>query len=136
MFFHFNICSVFVVVLSFALKKLKAAEEAAKKILVTVKQSTSLSKAERREQRQAARAGLKEIRARQRFERRRQRLERRASALSGQPPSAENIEAAANRVTDDIEPIEDLYGSAEFRSHLTRVWTKRALERAVQMAGS
>jgi len=58
------------------------------------------------------------------------------SALTGQAPSAENIEAAADHATDDIEPIEDLYGSAEFRGHLTRVWTKRALERAIQMAGS
>ena len=71
------------IVLNFALKKLKAAEEAAKRILVTVKKSSGLSKEERREQSKAAREGLKEVRARQRFEKRRQRLQRRASALSG-----------------------------------------------------
>ncbi len=58
------------------------------------------------------------------------------SALTGQAPTAETIEAAADRATEDIEPIEDLYGSAEFRGHLARVWTKRALEQAVKMAGS
>ncbi|HBP21947.1 MAG TPA: hypothetical protein DEA08_29700 [Planctomycetes bacterium] len=71
------------IVLNFALKKLKAAEEAAKKILVSVRKSTDLSKEERRDRSKAARESLKEIRARRRFEQRRAKLQGRANALRG-----------------------------------------------------
>jgi len=71
------------VFLSFALRKLQAAEKTAKDILVSVKKSATLSRKERREQAGQARASLKEIRARQKVERQRLKLGRRAHGLRG-----------------------------------------------------
>jgi len=46
--------------------------------------------------------------------------------LQGKPASA--IAAAADHVTDGIEALGDTFASAEFRSHIARVYTRRALE--------
>ena len=56
------------------------------------------------------------------------------AALVGEKPTAEVIQAAAARAADGVEPLEDLYASKEFRAHLARVWTRRALERALARA--
>jgi carbon-monoxide dehydrogenase medium subunit len=45
------------------------------------------------------------------------------------------IEAASSQVTHDIDPLEDIHASGEFRAHLARVSTARAIEEAVQSAG-
>ena len=42
----------------------------------------------------------------------------------------QSIEAAAVRAAELVEPDSDLHASAEFRRHLTRVLTRRALRRA------
>jgi carbon-monoxide dehydrogenase medium subunit len=55
------------------------------------------------------------------------------SALMGMEPSAENIAAAAEKM--DIEAtMGDAYASAEYRAHLSRVMTKRALMLAAERA--
>jgi carbon-monoxide dehydrogenase medium subunit len=55
------------------------------------------------------------------------------SALRGKPLTKEAIAEAATLaiVEDDAEPLNDLHASAEFRVHLARVHTRRALESAL-----
>ena len=50
--------------------------------------------------------------------------------LAGQPLTPENIAAAAQKAANRIEPLNDIHASAEYRKHLARVNTKRALELA------
>jgi carbon-monoxide dehydrogenase medium subunit len=50
--------------------------------------------------------------------------------LQGKPLTAENISAAAQHAADGVEPLGDIHASAEFRVHIARVNTKRALELA------
>ena len=52
--------------------------------------------------------------------------------LQGREPSEANIEQAARRATRGIEFQEDIHGSAEYREHLTRVFTNKALAEAVR----
>jgi aerobic carbon-monoxide dehydrogenase medium subunit len=53
------------------------------------------------------------------------------SLLQGQAEfSQETIVAAAEKAADGIEALSDIHASAEFRAHLARVQTKRALELA------
>lgn len=54
-------------------------------------------------------------------------------ALRGKPASA--IAAAAERGADAVTGLSDNYASADFRKHLARVYTRRALEAAVAQAG-
>ena len=51
-------------------------------------------------------------------------------ALRGKNLTAANIAAAADKADEGIETLNDIHASAEFRAHLTRVNTRRALERA------
>jgi CO/xanthine dehydrogenase FAD-binding subunit len=46
------------------------------------------------------------------------------------------IEAAAARAAELVEPDSDLHASAEYRRHLTRVLTARALRRAIERSES
>lgn len=58
------------------------------------------------------------------------RAARVESALRGKvTPDA--IGRAAEQAADGVEPLTDLHGSAEYRAHLARVLTRRALERAL-----
>lgn len=50
--------------------------------------------------------------------------------LQGQPLTQENIEAAAKKAANRVEPLNDIHASAEFRAHLAKVNTKRALRLA------
>jgi carbon-monoxide dehydrogenase medium subunit len=52
--------------------------------------------------------------------------------LAGQSaPSAETIALAAARAADGVEPLNDIHASTEYRAHLARVNTGRALEKAL-----
>jgi CO/xanthine dehydrogenase FAD-binding subunit len=61
--------------------------------------------------------------------------ERAAKALTGQPPSAESIRAAADAAAmRDIDPPTDIHASARYRRQLANVLTRRVLERAFERA--
>lgn len=55
-------------------------------------------------------------------------------ALAGQAPTEQNIVAAAERAAEGVEMNSDLFASAEYRAHLTRVFARRALALAAQRA--
>ncbi len=55
-------------------------------------------------------------------------------ALTGSDGSNGAIGAAAERATEGITVLEDLYGSEEYKSHLARVYVKRAVAQAVAAA--
>jgi CO/xanthine dehydrogenase FAD-binding subunit len=57
------------------------------------------------------------------------------SALVGQLPEPDALEAAAREATRDLAPASDLHGSSEFRRHLAAVATRRALTTAAARAG-
>ncbi|MBZ5738646.1 FAD binding domain-containing protein [Nocardioides mangrovi] len=48
-------------------------------------------------------------------------------ALAGQPATEDAVHAAAERATDGTNPPSDLNGDADYRSHLARVLTRRAV---------
>ena len=62
----------------------------------------------------------------------------RASAteqhLRGRQPDANTLRAAAEKITDGVEALEDLHASAEYRAELGRVYGRRALAKAVERA--
>jgi carbon-monoxide dehydrogenase medium subunit len=51
--------------------------------------------------------------------------------LRGQKLETPMIEQAASKVTDGIDPLEDINGSKEYRTHLARVYTVRAIQAAL-----
>ena len=53
-----------------------------------------------------------------------------AELLVGQPPSSQAFSLAAERAAAECEPDSDLHASADYRRHLVRGLTRRALERA------
>lgn len=53
------------------------------------------------------------------------------AALQGQAVDAKIMAAAAEAAAEAIEPLDDRNASADYRRHLTRVLTGRALQRAV-----
>jgi carbon-monoxide dehydrogenase medium subunit len=56
-------------------------------------------------------------------------------ALRGKPLDAESIAAAAEHADDGTNPPADLNASAEYKRHLARVLTRRALMRAAGIQG-
>ena len=54
-----------------------------------------------------------------------------AAALIGTDGSSQAVAEASARAADDITIIEDLYGSEEYKAHLARVFTRRALTQAL-----
>jgi carbon-monoxide dehydrogenase medium subunit len=52
-------------------------------------------------------------------------------ALRGQPLTPENITRAAEQAAEGTDPPADLNASEEYKRHLARVLTRRALEEAV-----
>jgi carbon-monoxide dehydrogenase medium subunit len=56
------------------------------------------------------------------------------AALTGKALDAAAIAAAAQKAADGIDINADLQGSVEYKAHLTRVYARRALERAVERA--
>ena len=60
------------------------------------------------------------------------RLENVEAALAGQPASSSAVTAAAAVAGDGIEDLnEDIHASAEYRRAMVRVFTRRALDRAL-----
>ncbi len=55
-------------------------------------------------------------------------------ALTGRALNDQTIAAAAAKAPDGVEPNEDIFASAEYRRHLARVYTKRALQAALKRA--
>ena len=55
-------------------------------------------------------------------------------ALRGQSLSAESIAAAAEQAAEGTDPPADLNASAEYKRHLARVLTRRALEQAAGLS--
>jgi carbon-monoxide dehydrogenase medium subunit len=55
-------------------------------------------------------------------------------ALQGQRATAEAVAQAATRATDGVEALEDIHASGEYRLHLARTYTKRALQQAIERA--
>jgi carbon-monoxide dehydrogenase medium subunit len=55
-------------------------------------------------------------------------------ALRGQPASAESIARAAEQAAEGTDPPADLNASADYKRHLARVLTRRALEEAAGLA--
>jgi carbon-monoxide dehydrogenase medium subunit len=56
-------------------------------------------------------------------------------ALRGQPATAESFAAAARHADEGTNPPSDLNASTEYKRHLARVLTKRALADAAANAG-
>lgn len=54
-----------------------------------------------------------------------------AKQIIGAKPNADAIRAAAEAVDAEIDPSSDIHASAEFRRHLAKVLTRRALETAI-----
>lgn len=54
-----------------------------------------------------------------------------AEALVGTDGSEEAVRAAAERATEGVTVLEDLYGSEEYKAHLAKVYTRRALLQAM-----
>jgi aerobic carbon-monoxide dehydrogenase medium subunit len=56
-------------------------------------------------------------------------------ALNGKAPDAKVLAEAAAHAADGIDPLSDIHASADYRAELARVYTRRALESAVALAG-
>ena len=54
------------------------------------------------------------------------------SALAGQPATAESFAAAAEHAAEGTSPTDDLSAKADYREHLAKVLTRRALEGALK----
>ncbi len=54
--------------------------------------------------------------------------------LAGRSVDAANLDEAARLAQAAARPIDDVRGTADFRRHLSRVLTRRALERAIERA--
>ncbi|MGQ4810585.1 Carbon monoxide dehydrogenase medium chain [Candidatus Entotheonellaceae bacterium PAL068K] len=55
-------------------------------------------------------------------------------ALQGQAATAEAVAQAAARAADNVEATEDIHASSAYRLHLARVYTRRALQQAIERA--
>ena len=56
--------------------------------------------------------------------------------LEGSPGNSEDVKAAAAVVADGIDASSDIHASADYRSHLARVFTMRAIAEAIGRAGA
>jgi len=54
--------------------------------------------------------------------------------VTGKTPDEEGVAQAAAQATNGVETNGDIFASAEYRAHLVRVYTKRALLKAVERA--
>ena len=56
-------------------------------------------------------------------------------SLVGSDISMDSISEASEAVSQDIDPLDDLSGSAEYKTHLAGVLCQRALIKAIKRAG-
>lgn len=56
--------------------------------------------------------------------------------LQGKVLTPENIAAAAAKAADETDPGEDGYANAEYKRHVATVYTRKAIEQAVQRAAA
>lgn len=56
-------------------------------------------------------------------------------ALRGSPATSDAVREAAEAIGDDIEPISDIHGSAEYRRRMARVVARRAVIEAIARGG-
>jgi carbon-monoxide dehydrogenase medium subunit len=56
-------------------------------------------------------------------------------ALQGQAPSEDAIAKASESAAEGIDLLADIHGSSDYRAHIARVYTRRALAEAVRRAG-
>jgi carbon-monoxide dehydrogenase medium subunit len=56
------------------------------------------------------------------------------AALEGRPAEAATLAAAARLATEGVEALSDVYAAADYRAHVARVTTRRALETALARA--
>jgi aerobic carbon-monoxide dehydrogenase medium subunit len=56
-------------------------------------------------------------------------------ALRGQRLDAQTIKDAAALVRDEVDPLDDLRGSAGYKREMARVWTQRALQELLDAGG-
>ena len=56
-------------------------------------------------------------------------------ALRGVPATADAVRRAAERIGDDLEPLGDAHGSAEYRREMARVVARRAVSQALGNEG-
>jgi carbon-monoxide dehydrogenase medium subunit len=59
------------------------------------------------------------------------RARRAEEALRGKAITRETIDAAATIVAEEVDPLDDVRGSASYKREMARVWTRRALEQLV-----
>lgn len=57
------------------------------------------------------------------------------NALRGQRLDAQKIKDAAALVRDEVDPLDDLRGSASYKREMARVWTQRALQELLDSGG-
>ncbi|MBM4417864.1 MAG: xanthine dehydrogenase family protein subunit M [Chloroflexi bacterium] len=56
-------------------------------------------------------------------------------ALLGSPPDVAAIERASASAAEGLDLLSDIHGSAEYRAHITRVYTRRAIDAALGRTG-
>ena len=57
------------------------------------------------------------------------------NALRGQSTSGDAIAKASESAAEGLDLLADIHGSADYRAHIARVYTRRAIQAAVQKAG-
>jgi carbon-monoxide dehydrogenase medium subunit len=56
--------------------------------------------------------------------------------LKGKPLTPQLIANAAAKATDESDPVDDPYASAEYKKHVATVYARKAIEAAVQRAAT
>lgn len=57
------------------------------------------------------------------------------AVLNGAPATPDSFAAAAAAVANDVDPVDDHRGSADYRRHIAKIFTRRALEKALARLG-
>jgi carbon-monoxide dehydrogenase medium subunit len=55
--------------------------------------------------------------------------------LTGVKPDADTLKSACEHAADGVIALEDIHASADYRLDLARIYTRRALEKAIERAG-